>query len=192
MNNGCITYLGSQLVTIILKFLAGELWAEISDYAVRHTKAAHISLDELDSSLSGGGPDWFNLHPLGKICRWRPKKIHNPPLTGGIFWWYPAPRLRTARRSRWSVLLEPAGGCSWNETGTPRRTEPRHVCSVLPFDKGSTTVLSATPWITDSTTVQNIVIIADSIIHYITDPDTLVFKPYKISLATWTSLNTGV
>jgi hypothetical protein len=32
--------------------------------------------------------------------------------------------------------------------------------SVLPFDKGRTPVLSAIPWITDSTTVQNIVIIA--------------------------------
>jgi hypothetical protein len=48
-------------------------------------------------------------------------------------------------------------------------------------------MLSATPWITDSTTVQNIVIIADSIIYYIADPDTLVFKSYKYSLATWTS-----
>jgi hypothetical protein len=33
-------------------------------------------------------------------------------------------------------------------------------CSTLPFEKGRTPVLSATPWITDSTTVQNIVIIA--------------------------------
>jgi hypothetical protein len=33
-------------------------------------------------------------------------------------------------------------------------------CSALPFEKGRTPVLSATPWITDSTTVQNIVIIA--------------------------------
>jgi hypothetical protein len=30
----------------------------------------------------------------------------------------------------------------------------------LPFEKGRTRVLSATPWINDSTTVQNIVIIA--------------------------------
>jgi hypothetical protein len=33
-------------------------------------------------------------------------------------------------------------------------------CSALTLEKGRTTVLSATPWITDSTTVQNIVIIA--------------------------------
>jgi hypothetical protein len=33
-------------------------------------------------------------------------------------------------------------------------------CSALPLEKGRTPVLSATPWITDSTTVQNIVIIA--------------------------------
>jgi hypothetical protein len=65
-------------------------------------------------------------------------------------------------------------------------------CSVLPFEKGKTPVLSATPWITDSTTVQNIVIIVDIIIYYIADPDTQVFKPYKNSLATWTSLNTKV
>jgi hypothetical protein len=32
-------------------------------------------------------------------------------------------------------------------------------CSTLPFEKGRTPVLSATPRITDSTTVQNIVII---------------------------------
>jgi hypothetical protein len=34
------------------------------------------------------------------------------------------------------------------------------ICSALPLEKGRTPVLSATPWITDSTTVQNIVIIA--------------------------------
>jgi hypothetical protein len=34
------------------------------------------------------------------------------------------------------------------------------MCSALPLEKGRTPVLSATPWITDSTTVQNIVIIA--------------------------------
>jgi hypothetical protein len=33
-------------------------------------------------------------------------------------------------------------------------------CSALPFEKGKTPMLSAIPWITDSTTVQNIVIIA--------------------------------
>jgi hypothetical protein len=32
-------------------------------------------------------------------------------------------------------------------------------CSVLPFEKGRTPVLNAIPWITDSTTVQIIVII---------------------------------
>jgi hypothetical protein len=57
-------------------------------------------------------------------------------------------------------------------------------CSILPFEKGMTLVLSATPWITDSTIVQNIVIIADSVIYYIANPDTTVFKPYKNSLAT--------
>jgi hypothetical protein len=39
-----------------------------------------------------------------------------------------------------------------------------------------THVLSATPWITDSTTVQNIVIIADSVIYYKANPDMQVFK----------------
>jgi hypothetical protein len=38
--------------------------------------------------------------------------------------------------------------------------ETNSTCSALPFEKGRTPVLSATPWITDSTTVQNIVIIA--------------------------------
>ena len=33
-------------------------------------------------------------------------------------------------------------------------------CNALPFDKGRTHVFSAIPWITDSTTEQNIVIIA--------------------------------
>ena len=33
-------------------------------------------------------------------------------------------------------------------------------CNALPFNKGRTPVFSATPWITDSTTVQNIVFIA--------------------------------
>jgi hypothetical protein len=33
-------------------------------------------------------------------------------------------------------------------------------CSVLPFEKGRTPVLSAIPWICDSTTIQNIVFIA--------------------------------
>jgi hypothetical protein len=46
------------------------------------------------------------------------------------------------------------------------------MCSALPFEKGRTRVLSATPYITDSTIVQNIVIIADSIIYYIADSDT--------------------
>jgi hypothetical protein len=67
-----------------------------------------------------------------------------------------------------------------------------HLCSILPFDKGSTTVLSATPWIIDSTTVQNIVIIANSIIYYIADPDKQVFKTLQSCLATWTSLNNRV
>jgi hypothetical protein len=40
-------------------------------------------------------------------------------------------------------------------------------CSALPFEKDRTPVLSATPWITASTTVQNIVIIINSIIYYI-------------------------
>jgi hypothetical protein len=44
----------------------------------------------------------------------------------------------------------------------------------------------------DSTTVQNIVIIADSVIYYIANPDTIVFKLYRNSLATWTCLNTRV
>jgi hypothetical protein len=44
----------------------------------------------------------------------------------------------------------------------------------------------------DSTTVQNIVIIAHSVIYYITNPDTIVFKPYRNSLAIWTCLNTRV
>jgi hypothetical protein len=39
-----------------------------------------------------------------------------------------------------------------------------------------TPVLSATPWVTDSTTIQNIVIIADSVIYYNPNPDTQVFK----------------
>jgi hypothetical protein len=39
-----------------------------------------------------------------------------------------------------------------------------------------TPVLSATPWITYSTIVQNIVIIADSVIYYNANPDTQVFK----------------
>jgi hypothetical protein len=34
-----------------------------------------------------------------------------------------------------------------------------HTFSILPFEKGITPVLSAIPWITDSTTVQNIIII---------------------------------
>jgi hypothetical protein len=33
------------------------------------------------------------------------------------------------------------------------------ICSALPFEKGRTPVLCATRWITDSTIVQNIVII---------------------------------
>jgi hypothetical protein len=44
-----------------------------------------------------------------------------------------------------------------------------------------TPVLSATPWITDSTTVENIVFIADSVIYYIANPDMIIFKPYKIA-----------
>jgi hypothetical protein len=42
-------------------------------------------------------------------------------------------------------------------------------------------VLSATPWITGSTTSQHIVIIADSVIYYIADPDTKSLKPYKVA-----------
>jgi hypothetical protein len=34
------------------------------------------------------------------------------------------------------------------------------LCSALPLEKGKTPVLSAIPWITDSTTLQNVVIIA--------------------------------
>jgi hypothetical protein len=34
------------------------------------------------------------------------------------------------------------------------------LCSALPFEKDRTPVLSSTPWIIDSSTVQNIVIIA--------------------------------
>jgi hypothetical protein len=47
---------------------------------------------------------------------------------------------------------------SWSYPWGKEYTSSR--CSVLPLKKGMTPVLSATPWITDSTTVQNIVIIA--------------------------------
>src|SRR3954463_15255479 len=36
----------------------------------------------------------------------------------------------------------------------------RYICNALPLEKGITPVLSTIPWITDSTTEQNIVIIA--------------------------------
>jgi hypothetical protein len=64
VSNGCIAYSGSQLVAIILKFLAGELRDEIGDYAVRRTATAHNPSDELDEGLSGESYDQLDLHPL--------------------------------------------------------------------------------------------------------------------------------
>jgi hypothetical protein len=67
VSNGCIAYFGSRLVAIILKFLAGELRAEIGDYAVRHTEMAHNPSDVLYGSLSNESSDRFNLHPLCEL-----------------------------------------------------------------------------------------------------------------------------
>jgi hypothetical protein len=67
VSNGCTAYLGFQLVTLILKFLVGELRAEIGDYAVRHTETAHNPSNVLDGGLISEGSDWFNLHPLCKL-----------------------------------------------------------------------------------------------------------------------------
>jgi hypothetical protein len=55
------------------------------------------------------------------------------------------------------------------------------ICSALPLEKGRTPMLSATPWFTDSTTVQNIVIIADSVIYYIANPNMQVLNLTKIA-----------
>jgi hypothetical protein len=41
-----------------------------------------------------------------------------------------------------------------------QRVDAADACSALPFEKGRTPMLSAITWITDITTVQNIVIIA--------------------------------
>ena len=45
-------------------------------------------------------------------------------------------------------------------------------CNALPLEKGRTPVFSAILWITDSTTVQNIVIIAVASLLQRHDPDT--------------------
>ena len=45
-------------------------------------------------------------------------------------------------------------------------------CNALPLEKGRTPVFSAIPWITDSTTVQNKVIIAVASLLQRQDPDT--------------------
>jgi hypothetical protein len=67
VSNECIAYPGAKLVAIILKLLAGELGAEIGDYAVRHTESAHNPSDELDGGLRGDGSNWFNFHPLREL-----------------------------------------------------------------------------------------------------------------------------
>jgi hypothetical protein len=76
---------------------------------------------------------------------------------------------RTAACSRWNGQevcgLPPQGAAVWStQEGGPCSTvsgiSSDTLCSALPFAKGRTPVLSAIPWITDSTTVQNIVIIA--------------------------------
>jgi hypothetical protein len=51
------------------------------------------------------------------------------------------------------------GGSCRNLASEELCTKLKH-CSTLPFEKGRTPMLSATLWITDSTIVQNIVIIA--------------------------------
>jgi hypothetical protein len=48
----------------------------------------------------------------------------------------------------------------WKVYKTCNHYFPLRRCSALPLEKGRTLVLSATLWITDSTTVQNIIIIA--------------------------------
>jgi hypothetical protein len=59
-----LAYSGSQLIATILKFLVGELRAEIGDYAGRHTETVYNPSDELDCGLSSEGSDLFNLHPI--------------------------------------------------------------------------------------------------------------------------------
>ena len=51
-------------------------------------------------------------------------------------------------------------------------------CNALPLEKGRTPVFSAIPWITDSTTVQNIVIIAVASLLQRLDPERKV--KYKL------------
>ena len=45
-------------------------------------------------------------------------------------------------------------------------------CNAPLFSQSGTPVLSAIPWITDSTTVQNMEINSNSIFYYNADPDT--------------------
>ena len=63
-------------------------------------------------------------------------------------------------------------------------------CSALPFDKSRTTVLSAIPRINDSTTVQNIVIIA--IVSNSTRWSWVHKTKLTTCIVTWTSLNNRV
>jgi hypothetical protein len=56
-----------ELVAKLLELLAGELGAEIGDFAVRHIKPTHNSSDELNSGLSGEGSDQLNLDPLREL-----------------------------------------------------------------------------------------------------------------------------
>jgi hypothetical protein len=64
----------------------------------------------------------------------------------------------------WDVLImDPLSKALWaKEEGCLRLGNLVKVgtCSALPFKKGRTSMLSVIPWITDSTRVQNIVIIA--------------------------------
>jgi len=60
------------------------------------------------------------------------------------------------------------------------------MCSALPFDKGRTSVLSAIPRINDSTTVQNIVIIA--IVSKLNDDLGTQDLNLTNCIVTWTSL----
>jgi hypothetical protein len=54
------------------------------------------------------------------------------------------------------------------------------LCSALPFEKGRTPMLSAIPWITDSTIVQNLVIIVIvSILQH--GSSYISLKPYKFT-----------
>lgn len=67
MGHQCVVYLCTEVSTVNLEELTGDLRTVIRDDVVGYAEAAHEALDELDGGPSQDGAHGLHLCPLGEF-----------------------------------------------------------------------------------------------------------------------------